>query len=137
MPAHKGNCYNPNGPPKKEIDWQVFEDACHIFCTQNEMEGLLHISKDTLLLRVREKYGEDYPVVYKRFSAGGRQSLRRSQFKLAKKNAAMAIFLGKNYLDQRDNPVEIQVAEDISSKFTNVMNQLSDLQSKSQSNIHD
>ena len=30
--------------------------------------------------------------------------LRRSQFKLAEKNAAMAIFLGKQYLGQKDIP---------------------------------
>jgi len=33
---------------------------------------------------------------------GGKMSLRRTQFALAKKNAAMAIFLGKNYLEQTD-----------------------------------
>lgn len=32
----------------------------------------------------------------------GQVSLRRKQFKLAEKNAAMAIFLGKNYLGQVD-----------------------------------
>lgn len=30
-------------------------------------------------------------------------SLRRAQFRLAEKSAAMAIFLGKNYLGQSDN----------------------------------
>ena len=30
-------------------------------------------------------------------------SLRRAQFNLAKTNAAMAIFLGKNYLGQKDS----------------------------------
>jgi hypothetical protein len=33
-------------------------------------------------------------------------SLRRYQFKLAQKSAAMAIFLGKNYLGQKDNIIE-------------------------------
>lgn len=133
MPAPKGNCYNPNGPAKKEIDWRVFEEACSIFCTQEEMEGLLRVSKDTLLRRVREEYGEDYAAVYKRFSADGRQSLRRYQFKLAKKNAAMAIWMGKNYLDQKDTPNEVQYSEEVSSKFKSVMDQLSDLQGKPKS----
>lgn len=133
MAAPKGNCFNPNGPPKKEIDWKVFEDACSIFCTQEEMEGLLHVSKDTLLRRVREEYGEDYAAVYKRFSAGGRQSLRRTQIKLAKKNAAMAIWLGKNILDQKDSPTEMMVSEEVSNKFLTVMNQLHDLQRKAKS----
>ena len=33
----------------------------------------------------------------------GKASLRRIQFNLAKKSPAMAIFLGKNYLDQSDH----------------------------------
>jgi len=32
----------------------------------------------------------------------GKISLRRAQFELAKKSTPMAIFLGKNYLHQRD-----------------------------------
>ena len=32
--------------------------------------------------------------------------LRRNQLELSKKSAAMAIFLGKNYLDQKDNPTD-------------------------------
>ena len=32
-------------------------------------------------------------------------SLRRAQFRLAEKSAAMAIFLGKNYLGQSDHVV--------------------------------
>lgn len=34
-------------------------------------------------------------------------SLRRTQFKLAEKNPTMAIWLGKQYLGQRDN-VEVE-----------------------------
>lgn len=34
-------------------------------------------------------------------------SLRRTQFKLAEKNPTMAIFLGKQYLGQRDN-IEVE-----------------------------
>ena len=40
---------------------------------------------------------------FKKYSAKGKTSLRRMQFKLAEKSAAMAIFLGKNYLGQSDS----------------------------------
>lgn len=36
----------------------------------------------------------------------GKIALRRNQLALSKKNAAMAIFLGKQYLGQSDNPVQ-------------------------------
>ena len=39
---------------------------------------------------------------YKNKSQLGKSSLRRAQFKLAEKNATMAIWLGKQYLDQKD-----------------------------------
>ncbi|TIQ06757.1 MAG: hypothetical protein E5X57_24210 [Mesorhizobium sp.] len=41
----------------------------------------------------------------------GKVSLRRTQFRLAAKNAGMAIFLGKNILDQTDR-------QDITSSVT-------------------
>lgn len=128
MAAAKGNCYNPNGRPRKDIDWQVFEDACGLLCTQEEMEGLLHVDRNTLMDRVKDEYGEDYSAVYKRFSAGGKKSLRRTQFKLAQKNAAMAIFLGKQHLGQKDTPAEMVFPEEVSMQFMQLMNQLSSLQ---------
>jgi hypothetical protein len=39
---------------------------------------------------------------YKSKSQVGKSSLRRAQWKLAEKNASMAIWLGKQYLGQRD-----------------------------------
>ena len=48
-------------------------------------------------------YGRHYSVVYEEKRGIGKISLRRAQFRLAEKNAAMAIFLGKNYLGQRDH----------------------------------
>jgi hypothetical protein len=128
MAAPKGNCFNPKGPPEKDVDWKVFEEACQIFCTQEEMQGLLKVDRDTLRKKVQEKYGEDYSAVYKRLSAGGKQSLRRTQFKLAQKNTAMAIWLGKQYLDQKENqPVQI-VTQEILSNYEQMINQLRKLQ---------
>lgn len=53
---------------------------------------------------------------------GGKMSLRRTQFALAKKNAAMAIFLGKNYLEQTDK-------QDITASVTHDV-RVSDARSK-------
>jgi hypothetical protein len=39
---------------------------------------------------------------YKSKSQVGKSSLRRAQWKLAEKNASMAIWLGKQYLEQKD-----------------------------------
>ena len=44
---------------------------------------------------------------WKKYSARGKISIRRNQLKLSEKSAAMAIFLGKQYLGQRDMPIEV------------------------------
>lgn len=55
--------------------------------------------------------------MFKKKSAGGKMSLRRYQFELAKKNASMAIWLGKQYLGQSDNPQGNIDTEDSESYF--------------------
>ena len=89
--------------PRKEIDWKLFESLCEIQCTQEEIANIMRLNQDTVRDRARDKYGkEDYSEIYKTFSAGGKMSLRRYQFNLAKTNAAMAIWLGKQWLGQKD-----------------------------------
>lgn len=90
------------GRPEKPIDWNVFEELCFIQCTSSEVASVLRISVETLYDRVIKNYNEHYSVVYKRYSDGGKSSLRRNQFNLSKTNAAMAIWLGKQYLGQKD-----------------------------------
>ena len=54
---------------------------------------------------VRAGVQRGFCEVFKKHSAGGKSSLRRQQFALAMKgNAAMLIWLGKQYLGQADKP---------------------------------
>ena len=91
------------GRPQKPIDWKIFEELCYIQCTHEEIASVCHINRSTLYERAEKEYGEDFPTIYKRYSDGGKMSLRRTQMKLAQKNTAMAIWLGKQYLGQKDN----------------------------------
>lgn len=112
MAAPKNNCFNPDGRPKRDIDWNQFEQLCGIKCTQSEIASIMRISPDTLSDRCQDQYGEDYSSAYKRLSESGNCSLRRNQFVLSKKNATMAIFLGKQWLGQRDpEPLQNQDKE--------------------------
>jgi hypothetical protein len=61
------------------------------------------MSEDTVETRCKEYYNMTLSECFKKFSAGGKMSLRRSQFRLAEKNASMAIWLGKQYLGQKDD----------------------------------
>lgn len=84
--------------PKKEIDYLTVEKLANIQCTQEEIANFLNISVRTL------QRDEEFCRVYKKGMDNGKMSLRRIQFKLAEKNTSMAIFLGKQYLGQRDIP---------------------------------
>jgi len=53
-----------------------------------------------------------FSEVYAQKRGSGRISLRRIQFRLAQKNAAMAIFLGKNMLGQTDKVVHVNADKD-------------------------
>lgn len=96
------------GRPPKPIDWKIFEQLCNIQCTHDEIASFFQIAKATLYERAVKEYGdEDFPTIYKRFTEGGKCSLRRNQFKLSVKNAAMCIWLGKQYLGQKDRDENI------------------------------
>ena len=90
------------GRPKKEIDKRQFETMCAILCTEVEICNILDVSEDTINRWCKTEYNLTFAETYKKLSANGKASLRRMQFKLAEKSAAMAIFLGKNYLGQTD-----------------------------------
>ena len=94
------------GRPRKEIDNKIFENLCGLQCTLEEIAGVFDCSVDTIERWCKREYGETFAETYKKHSAKGKMSLRRIQFKLAEKSAAMAIFLGKNYLGQKDNIIE-------------------------------
>lgn len=94
------------GRPRKEIDNKIFENLCGLQCTLEEIAGVFDCSVDTIERWCKREYGETFAETYKKHSAKGKTSLRRIQFRLAEKSAAMAIFLGKNYLGQKDSIIE-------------------------------
>lgn len=129
MVAPKKNLFNEDGRPVMPFNHVLFERLCFIHCTINEIAGVMRVNEETLYIKVKEFYNEEFPKVYTRFAADGKSSLRRIQFDLAKKNAAMAIFLGKNYLGQKEAPVEYVVPNEFIQPFDNLMTQIKNLQS--------
>jgi len=90
------------GRPRKEIDQQNFEKLCGLQCTKEEICGFFDVTDKTLENWCRRTYKAGFSDVFAQKRGAGKISLRRYQFELAKKNANMAIFLGKNYLGQSD-----------------------------------
>lgn len=97
------------GRPKKDIDPQLFENLCSIFCTQAEICEIIGVAANTLRDWCEDFYGEDFLSVYKKHSGKGKMSLRRAQLKMAQTNPTMAIWLGKQFLNQLDK-VEEQIS---------------------------
>lgn len=89
--------------PKKNLDIETFKKLCGIMCTLSEIAGFFNCSEDTVERWCKRELKISFADAFKKYSANGKISLRRTQFKLAEKNASMAIWLGKQILGQRDS----------------------------------
>lgn len=98
------------GRPRLEIDWGVVRKMARILCTEDEIAGVLDVSPDTLLRRAREELGITFADFLKKHADSGRRSLRRAQYRAALRgNPTMLVWLGKQYLQQRDSyTVEVE-----------------------------
>lgn len=102
------------GRPKKEFDKKAFSDLVGLGCNQEEIcwyfrdETGKPANIDTLTRWCKRTFGMTFQEYFKQngFMALKIQ-LRRNQFELSKKSAAMAIWLGKQYLDQKDS-IEVE-----------------------------
>lgn len=91
------------GRPKKQIDKKAFENLCSLQCTKDEMCGFFDVHEETLTRWCHDTYEMGFSDIYKRKSASGKMSLRRMQFRTAEEgNPTMQIWLGKQYLGQKD-----------------------------------
>jgi len=88
--------------PNAEFNRDVFEGLCRIQCTLVEVAAVMGRNERWITAQVGAHYHLTFSEAFDKFSAGGRASLRRTQFEMAKTNPAMAIFLGKNLLGQTD-----------------------------------
>lgn len=84
------------------IDKSQFENLCKLQCTETEIMSWFNVSKPTLVSWCKENYGVDFLTIYEQKKEGGKIALRRYQLQQAEKNPTMAIFLGKQYLGQKD-----------------------------------
>lgn len=94
--------------PHKEIDTDNFKKLCGMQCTLSEIAGFFDCCEDTIENWCKRALKQSFSDAYKKYSASGKISLRRAQFRLAEKDAAMAIWLGKQYLGQRDEDLRAQ-----------------------------
>lgn len=109
---------NKGGRPHKEIDKEQFERLCGLQCTRDEICSWFDVTDKTLDGWCKRTYKAGFSAVFEQKRGRGKIALRRAQWQLAEKNASMAIFLGKNYLGQSDNPQDNIDFEDTDSFFS-------------------
>lgn len=84
----------------------TIQGLARIQCTTKEAAAVLGVAKQTFFdfldrsLKARQAWENG--------AEEGKASLRRNQFKMSEKNATMAIWLGKQWLDQKDRK-EVEV----------------------------
>lgn len=85
------------GRPKIVIPYDLCKELISIHCTQEEIANITGISVRTL------QRDEEFCRIYKQGIDSAKMSLRRMQWKQAKSgNVTMLLWLGKQYLGQRD-----------------------------------
>ena len=93
-------------------EYKYFDNLCSLQATVSDIENVLDIDHKTIDRLCREHYFDSkgksmsFSQVYIKYSEKGKMSLRMNQFELSKKSAAMAIFLDKQYLGQKDEQSE-------------------------------
>lgn len=107
--------------PIKEISQKQFESLCAIQCTEEEICAVLDVDDKTLTNWCKKTYNKSFSEVFREKRQGGKASLRRNQWKLSETNPTMAIFLGKQYLGQKDRPEETATAEVIQQMMQGII----------------
>lgn len=90
--------------PRIAIDWADFDKLCVIQATQEEIAGWFDCSVDTIDRAVKREKKMSFAEYWALKAAKGKISLRRAQFQSAQNgNATMQIWLGKQWLGQKDS----------------------------------
>lgn len=112
--------------PKKEINKDDFERLLALQCSEEEVVAFFDMklggcSKSTLQRWCKRTYKDSFDHIADKKRAIGKISIRRAQMRAAEKgNATILVWLGKQYLDQKDKAEEIK--EEYDDNLIEVLN---------------
>ena len=116
------------GRPRIEINKDQFERLCGLQCTLEEIASFFKCSEDTIERWCKREFEDEdgkpqtFADVYKKYSATGKMSLRRWQFRSAESgNVTMQIWLGKQYLGQKDEQEIAITNTDAQNQFAEIL----------------
>lgn len=103
--------------PKFKIDYDSVDKLARIHCTQQEIADFLGCSVDTL------QRDEKFCGIYKKRIADACRSLRRKQWEAAEEgNTTMLVWLGKQYLGQKEPKSDKDDEQDAKPITINIVN---------------
>ena len=93
--------------PLKEIDWSMVDKLLQAHTPGTEIAASFDMHPDTFYRRVEKEQGVGFSEYCAQKRKKGCNNLRIAQFKNAREgNTSMQIWLGKNWLGQKDEPKE-------------------------------
>ena len=93
---------------------EMVENLATILCTDEEIASILGVTVE--ILQNKDNY-DTFMELKKKGRDKGKSSIRRKQYEVAMKgNVTMLIWLGRNYLDQKENVVDDENVNDALDK---------------------
>jgi len=92
------------GRPRIQIDWEAVGKLAFIQCTQKEIAWFCDVAVNSLERDCKRRFKKSFGEFLEQKRGSCKLQLRKAQMHMAleKKNVAMLIFLGKQYLGQAD-----------------------------------
>ena len=107
MPRRKRTPITENGRPLKDIDWKIVDSMLESCCTGTEIAAFFALTPQTLYDRCVMENGIGFSSYSQQKQSKTLKKLRDKQIEVAHNgNPSLLIWLGKQYLDQRDQPKE-------------------------------
>lgn len=100
------------GRPKKDFDWELLETLASFpdVILQEDIAQCMKVSLDTVANKIKEKHGVTFSEFRKQRQGITRKNLFAWQLKAAQRGSVpMLIWLGKNYLNQKEPKQEQEV----------------------------
>ena len=114
---------NKTGRPKAEIDWAVVDNYLKAQCDGTEIAEFFGIAPITLYRACEREYNVTFEVYKQQKRATGKMMLRAKQYQVAMSgDKSMLIWLGKQYLLQKDKSDVTSNDESITVQFVNNAN---------------
>lgn len=116
---------NPKvGRPEIKIDWAKVDQYLRAQCNGTGIAGIIGVSPDTLYRKCIEDNKTNFSDYSAQKKSEGKELLRAKQHLTAMEgNVTMQIWLGKQYLDQKDKN---EISETAKIEYVNVSSQFKD-----------